>query len=185
GAPPAQASPGGHVPALRPGGVVSGTQPSFSPRDREPALQNRTEFGRQLEAAYPPLLKDAGVGGRVLVWVFVDATGRVTSTRVYESSGQPQLDAAATRVLRDHARFSPALLRDQPVAVWIALPVTFATTPGNPAFTPRESRPLNELPPRPALPLPQEPSAGVELSERPAFTPREHEPELQNRSEFA
>jgi TonB family protein len=109
-------------------GVDLSEQPAFTPREVEPELRNRTEFGRALERAYPAMLKDAGIGGRVLLWVFVKEDGSVGNVRVYESSGQPQLDAAAEKVMRETAKFSPALNREQKVPVWVALPVTFQTT---------------------------------------------------------
>lgn len=109
-------------------GVDLSEQPAFTPREVEPELRNRTEFGRALERAYPAMLKDAGIGGRVLLWVFVTESGSVGNVRIYESSGYDQLDQAAERVMRETARFSPALNREQKVPVWVALPVTFQTT---------------------------------------------------------
>jgi protein TonB len=101
-------------------------QPAFTPREVEPALRNRQEFAQQMERAYPALLKDAGIGGRVLLWVFIDETGRVGNAQIQESSGYQQLDAAAEAVVR-RAEFSPAMNRGEVVPVWIALPVTFRT----------------------------------------------------------
>jgi TonB family protein len=109
-------------------GVDISDQPAFTPREVEPELRNRAEFGRALERAYPAMLKDAGIGGRVLLWVFVTEGGTVGNVRIQESSGYEQLDQAAEKVLRESATFSPALNRDQRVPVWIALPVTFQTT---------------------------------------------------------
>lgn len=109
-------------------GVDLSEQPAFTPREVEPTLRNRDAFGRALERAYPSMLKDAGIGGRVLLWVFVTEEGTVGNVRIYESSGQPQLDAAAEKVMRETAQFSPALNREQKVPVWVALPVTFQTT---------------------------------------------------------
>jgi periplasmic protein TonB len=109
-------------------GVDLSAQPAFTPREVEPELRNRTEFGRALERVYPPMMKDAGIGGRVVLWVFVTESGEVGNIRVHESSGYEQLDQAAEKAMRETARFSPALNREQRVPVWIALPVTFQTT---------------------------------------------------------
>ncbi len=46
--------------------------------------------------------------------------------RVNTPSGYPALDEAAQRVAR-MMRFSPALNRDQPVAVWVQIPITFSS----------------------------------------------------------
>jgi TonB family protein len=104
-----------------------GGAPAFVPREVEPVLRNRAEFIRALERAYPPTLRDAGIGGTVLLWVRVGDTGNVLDTKVITSAGHEQLDGLAQQLVREVARFSPALNRDQPVTVWIQLPVTFQT----------------------------------------------------------
>jgi TonB family protein len=108
-------------------GVDVSDQPTFTPREVEPELKNRAEFGRLLERRYPPMLRDAAIGGTVLLWVYVDESGRARNTRVTQSSGYEQLDALAQELMREAARFSPALNRDQKVPVWIQMPVTFQT----------------------------------------------------------
>ena len=99
-------------------------EPVLLPRQVEPSLRNRQAFGQALERAYPAALKDASIGGTVVLWVFVTENGEVGNVRVQESSGYPALDAAAEAVMRE-AEFTPALNRDEPVPVWIALPVIF------------------------------------------------------------
>jgi protein TonB len=79
-----------------------------------------------METEYPPLLRDAGVGGTVTVWFFIDETGSVRTVLLKESSGLEALDEAALRVA-GQIEFTPALNRDKRVSVWIALPITFST----------------------------------------------------------
>jgi protein TonB len=99
--------------------------PSFTPHEVKPELRNRLEFGRALERSYPPRLREAGIGGTVMLWVRIDESGTVQDTRVVTSSDHDQLDRVAQDLIREAARFSPALNRGQTVAVWIQLPVTF------------------------------------------------------------
>ena len=99
--------------------------PVFTPYTVAPELRNRDEVSRALIRYYPPLLRDAGIGGTVLVWFFIDEQGRVQKTQVNKSSGQQSLDQAALRVA-DLMRFTPALNRDQKVKVWVALPIVFS-----------------------------------------------------------
>ena len=99
--------------------------PVFTPYTVAPELRNRDEVSRALIRYYPPLLRDAGIGGTVLVWFFIDEQGRVQKTQVQKSSGQQSLDQAALRVA-DLMRFTPALNRDQKVKVWVALPIVFS-----------------------------------------------------------
>ncbi len=89
-----------------------------------PKMLNEDEVNRVLEREYPALLKDAGIGGTTSVRLFIDEEGVVRQQRVGESSGHAGLDSAALKVVTV-ARFSPAMNRDKPVALWIALDITF------------------------------------------------------------
>ena len=100
--------------------------PRWIDRDQDPRLLNGDEITRELERLYPPLLKDAGVGGVVVLWLFVRGDGQAARAQVHSSSGYPALDDAARRVA-DRMRFEPAQSRDRAVAVWIQLPVKFST----------------------------------------------------------
>ncbi len=100
--------------------------PVFTPFTVKPDLVNQREVQRALEREYPALLRDAGIGGTVLVYFFIDESGRVQKTQVNKSSGHSALDEAALRVA-DVFRFTPALNRDKKVPVWISLPITFTT----------------------------------------------------------
>lgn len=102
-----------------------GTRPTFTPFTVAPEIRNRSELARLIGAHYPSTLRDAGIGGIVVVWFFIDAEGDVTDTRVAESSGHQQLDDAALEV-SDLFVFSPALNNDQVVPVWVQFPITFA-----------------------------------------------------------
>jgi protein TonB len=98
--------------------------PTFTPYTVSPDLRNRDEVARALEREYPPLLRDAGLGGKVNVWLFINEEGIVQNTRVNESSGHPSLDEAALKVA-GVMRFTPALNRDKKVPVWVSIPITF------------------------------------------------------------
>lgn len=106
-------------------GVGVSDRPVWTPYEVKPELRNAREYLRALEGRYPPMLRDAGVGGTVVLWVHLDETGSVLGTRVAETSGYAQLDLVAEELMREVARFRPALNRDQPVRVWVQIPVTF------------------------------------------------------------
>jgi TonB family protein len=91
-----------------------------------PRLLNSDEVTRALVRNYPAFLRDAGVGGDVLIWLLIDENGRVIDTDVRESSGHAALDKAAMEV-GEVMRFSPASNRDQRVKVWVSVPVKFRT----------------------------------------------------------
>ena len=98
--------------------------PRWTPVDVLPYIRNRDEITRALTREYPPLLRDAGIGGTTRVWFHVDETGKVIRTQVHTSSGHKPLDEAALRIAPLY-EFAPALNRDRPVAVWVSLDVTF------------------------------------------------------------
>jgi TonB family protein len=102
-----------------------GEGPVFTPMTVRPQLTNSREVQQALQGHYPPLLRDAGIGGTAMVWIFIDETGRVRDARLNTSSGYDALDQAALRVT-ELMQFTAARNRDTPVPVWIALPVTFA-----------------------------------------------------------
>lgn len=105
-------------------GTDLSAQPTFTPFTVAPEIQNRTEVIRAMEREYPPLLRDAGIGGTVRVYFFIDEGGRVQDFRIDQSSGHQALDQAALNVAEVY-QFSPALNRDQRVPVWVSFPITF------------------------------------------------------------
>jgi protein TonB len=104
--------------------VAIGETPSFTPFTVAPQLKNRDDVGRALEREYPPLLRDAGVGGKVEVWVRISDQGQVEDVQIHQSSGHPALDEAAIKV-GQVMQFTPAMNRDKQVPVWVSIPITF------------------------------------------------------------
>lgn len=98
--------------------------PTFTPFTVAPSILNRQEVVRSMEREYPPLLRDAGIGGTVRVFFFIDESGVVKDYRIDQSSGHQALDDAALAVA-DVYRFSAALNRDKKVPVWVSFPITF------------------------------------------------------------
>jgi len=98
--------------------------PMFTPFTVAPSILNRDEVVRAMEREYPPLLRDAGIGGTVRVYFFIDENGQVQDRRIDQSSGHQALDDAALNVSAVY-RFSPALNRDKKVPVWVSFPITF------------------------------------------------------------
>jgi protein TonB len=98
--------------------------PTFTPFTVAPDIQNRAEVIRAMEREYPPLLRDAGIGGTVQVFFFIDEEGVVQQFQVNESSGHQALDDAALAVAGVY-RFSAALNRDKRVPVWVSFGITF------------------------------------------------------------
>jgi TonB family protein len=111
-------------PPTNDGAVDLAANPVFTPMTVRPEIRNRAEVQAALMREYPVILRDAGIGGTVVVWFFISEEGRVLDRRVSESSGHVPLDEASLQVA-DVFRFTPALNREQIVQVWIQLPITF------------------------------------------------------------
>ncbi len=116
--------------------------PVFTPMMVRPEVTNRDEVQAALMREYPAALRNAGIGGTVVVWLYLSETGQNLHSRISQSSGQEEFDRAALRVA-DVMRFTPAMnprqvrnsvplsqpvirVREVPVAVWIQIPITFA-----------------------------------------------------------
>lgn len=115
--------PGGSAGSVNGSAGGSGND-AFTVVEVMPALLNGAEVQRALERSYPPLLRDAGIGGTAQLTLLVDETGRVTHATLKQSSGQAALDDAALRVA-PLMRFSPARNRDQRVKVRVLVPMVF------------------------------------------------------------
>ncbi len=98
--------------------------PKFTPMTVMPEITNVVEVIQAMEQAYPKMLRDAGIGGRVVVWFFITETGEVADTEISQTSGFAPLDAAALSVANVY-EFTPALNQDTPVPVWVQFPITF------------------------------------------------------------
>lgn len=98
--------------------------PTFTPFTVAPDILNRRELAEAMVKNYPPILREAGIGGTVHVFFFIDETGVVKQTRIDRSSGHQALDEAALAVAGLY-RFSPALNRDKRVPVWVSFPILF------------------------------------------------------------
>jgi len=98
--------------------------PTFTPFTEAPSILNRSEIIEAMRERYPPLLREAGIGGTARVYFYIGADGTVEDVRLDASSGHPALDEAALDVAGIY-RFAPALNRDRPVPVWVSFPITF------------------------------------------------------------
>jgi len=100
-------------------------RPVFTPYTVAPSLKEREQAARIVRSKYPKILRDAGIGGTVVVWAFIDEQGVVRNCQVHTSCGNAALDDAALGAVMEF-RFSPALNYDKYVPVWVSIPITFA-----------------------------------------------------------
>lgn len=81
------------------------------------------ELKSQLQPVYPQIAKLAGIQGVVYLKLLVNEKGKVEEIKILQGAKE-MLDNAAI-VAAKEAKFSPALIGNKPVKVWIILPVSF------------------------------------------------------------
>jgi protein TonB len=84
----------------------------------------RPQGGYQVRPSYPASARRLGVQGTTLLKVHVLVDGAVGEVVVQESAGHIDLDQAAADAVR-RWRFDPARRGNEPVAMWVLLPVEF------------------------------------------------------------
>ncbi len=81
------------------------------------------ELISQLNPEYPKLAKLAGIHGTVYLKLLIDEKGNVAKAKI-EQGAQELLDNSVIQAA-NKAKFSPAMLNNKPVKVWVILPVAF------------------------------------------------------------
>ena len=80
--------------------------------------------GYQLLPRYPDSARRQGITGTTTLLFEVLENGRVGEVKVENTAGHPDLDQAAADAIKKW-RFEPARRGNQPVAVWLRMPVKF------------------------------------------------------------
>ena len=98
-------------------GAGKGNAPIVAPRFDVAYLNNpRPE--------YPRIARRMGEQGRVLLHVFVNASGSAEKVEIRTSSGSPRLDQAAREAVQ-RWKFVPARRGDEAVSAWVLVPISF------------------------------------------------------------
>jgi protein TonB len=114
-----------------PGSMVVGDPLPPPPRPEPPAPRQAHRVGgdirpprkvQDVTPRYPPIAREAGVEGLVILEATISEDGAVQNVRVLR--GQPLLDQAAVDAVRQW-RFTPTLLNGQPVPVVMTVTVSF------------------------------------------------------------
>lgn len=94
-----------------------GAPPDFIPVEKEPQVV------KQAIPMYPALAVRAGIEGRVWVKIWVDKDGKPRRAVILKSDAEIFNQAAIDAAMR--YRFSPAMLKGEPVDVWVVVPFNF------------------------------------------------------------
>ena len=117
---PASSAPTVALPASAP--VVAAKPPTAAPEGITRTA--RPQGGYQVRPTYPTTPRRLGIQGTTLLRVHVLADGRIGDVLVESSAGHPDLDEAAIGAVRGW-RFDPARRGNEPVSMWVLLPVEF------------------------------------------------------------
>jgi periplasmic protein TonB len=93
----------------------------FIPVEEEPKWDD-ADLKKRIK--YPEMARKNGIEGKVTVQVYVDKTGRPVKTRIPQSDNKI-LEAAAIEAIMETS-FSPAIMNQTPVGVWVTIPVNFS-----------------------------------------------------------
>ena len=109
------------------GGSGSGTSGTYSAAmvDKRAELINREQIAKRLQQLYPPLLRDAGVTGKVTVQMVVGSDGRVDMSTVKIISTSHDAFADVTMQIMKDLRFSPAKMGSTSVRMLTVMPVSW------------------------------------------------------------
>ncbi|MFH1764815.1 MAG: energy transducer TonB [Gemmatimonadota bacterium] len=90
--------------------------------DLAPEITNSDEVRNAMREEYPPLLRDAGIRGAVVLLVFVDEMGQIQRTSLEQSSGHQALDDMALELAKI-IQFNPAQNGGKAVPVLVRVPI--------------------------------------------------------------
>lgn len=93
--------------------------------DRQAELSNRNALPRLMRRLYPDILRDAGIGARVIVQFVVDTNGRVDMSTLKIVSSSHEGFEDPTRMAIREFRFTPARMGDRTVRMLTQLPIVW------------------------------------------------------------
>ena len=91
--------------------------PDFVPFEKEPQIV------KESQPVYPDLAHRAGVEGKVWVKMWIDKEGKVRDVIILKSDAEI-FNKAVIEACKQY-RFTPALMNNGPVAVWVAMDFVF------------------------------------------------------------
>ena len=99
-----------------------GPPPDFVPVEKNPVPI------KQVQPAYPEIARRAGVEGTVWVKIWVDKEGKAKKADVIKSDAELFNEPAKNAAMQ--WLFTPAIMNNGPVAVWVSIPFKFKLNQG-------------------------------------------------------
>ncbi len=104
--------------------IVEDKEPAatdFVAVEKDPSPVNMDEFKKAV--GYPPMMKEAGIQGKVMLRILVDKEGNYVKHVVLRSPHQMLTKAVEEKVRM--IKFVPGIQAGKPIKVWVTLPVDF------------------------------------------------------------
>lgn len=92
---------------------------------RQPELRNLAQVRSYMERSYPRTLRDAGVGGNVILQFVVEADGTVDPTSVTVIESSHEQFAGVSKQVAERFRFRAGVYQDREVRVLVRMPITW------------------------------------------------------------
>ena len=89
------------------------------------SVQPRIDLAHSSQPDYPPQSRRLGEQGSLVLQVMVDASGRVTDSKLVQSSGSDRLDQAALQGVKTNYRFFPGTIDGKPQPMWFTFKFTW------------------------------------------------------------
>lgn len=86
----------------------------------------------QKNMIYPELAREAGIEGIVIVQTKIDIDGNASQSKIIKGIEDGEINEAAINAI-EKTKWNPALNNNQPVAVWVTIPVHFKLATDKPA----------------------------------------------------
>jgi protein TonB len=88
-------------------------------------VQPRIDLAHSSQPEYPPQSRRLGEQGSVVLQVLVDPSGRVTDSKLVQSSGSDRLDQAALQGVKTSYHFIPGSVDGRPQPMWYTFKFTW------------------------------------------------------------
>lgn len=99
--------------------------PAAAPAVATTAAKVDADYLDNPKPVYPPLSRKAGEQGKVVLRVFVEASGAASKVEVSSGSGFERLDRSAANAV-SRWKFVPARQGSETVAAWVLVPIVFS-----------------------------------------------------------
>lgn len=104
--------------------AVVTTAPPPTPAPTAP-VQPRIDLAHSTQPEYPPQSRRLGEQGSLVLQVMVDTSGRVTDSKLVQSSGSQRLDHAALEGVKTNYHFFPGTVDGKPQPMWFTFKFTW------------------------------------------------------------